>query len=1819
MFGPNKSSFGFGAGASTFGSATPFGQSSSTFGAKQPPAFGSQTPATGGLFGTAGTGGLFGQTQTTSTFGQSSNLTFGSTPASTASASLFGTQTPTGGLFSTPASSAFGSKAPGFGSFGIATSTAATGGLFNQTPTQATVFGQSRPVFGGATTQNGTTIKFNPPQGQDTMMKNGTSASIQTRHQCITAMKEYENKSLEELRVEDYLANRKGKQDAATVGIFGSTSTANPTTGFAFGQASQSTGAFGTNTSTSSGGLFGQTQPAQTGGLFGASKPLFGNTATSTGTGFGFGASTNQATSLFGQTQAAKPTLFGATPAASTQPSLFGASTSTFGQSGGFGTAGFGTQAATTGGLFGNKPAGFGATTTTASPAFGFGTGSNLFAKPMSSASTFGFGTASAAPSFGAAQSGSLFGGKPAGFGAPSTSLATGSGAFNFGGNLTSGSTGLFGAAASKPSGFGFGGTSATAPAFGGLGAGTSGFNIGAPASLGLTTQLTTANDAQLQQQLQALASSPFGDSPLFWNLKQNAARKDEVLKPTNPAAQKAALSSASQYKVSPRPTAKIKPKSLHSLMNGTKSQLFEGLEDDDFSFGNDTFMPRKSVKTLVLKKNQCDSSASRGSSLIDENPNMSSVNQETPRITRPITRTLVLDLDRADRLSEMEPVIHSGQLTESGMDSPTVNNNANLDDTIAMLNAKNKADSLDTSPNKNQSNQDDGDSERLTEQQNMVTVHPHPTGIELTRTGYYTVPSLDELTEMMDENGDCLVDDFTIGRIGYGSVFFPGTTNVVDLNLDEIVHFRRKEVIVYPDDNNKPPLGEGLNKKAEVTLDCVWPVDKSNRSPIKNADRLIAMNYQEKIEEITAKIGAKFIDYRPETGSWVFEVKHFSKYGLVDDSDDEDPTEKEKKRLKLSAEQQLKIQKLKIQQQELLKQQQQQGAAGLAEEKSLSQLDMEEQQMAAAKGFAHLEKDIGDYDDDADMQDYSDEFEEEEDTEKLLASSHRIAKSMEVNAHSMQVMKASFFGEDELEEEHKDKLSSFAGSLLKEKSVPSLFSPALKSKYMSPLKLSQSPVPREMQQVQPGIFSQNIIAPEARRPAQSLVHPPHTQHQLLDSGMSWMDIPKRIVGSRIRRHIPPVSESLMYKRQKLAADAGCFMGRSFRVGWGPAWTLVHSGVSLSAQSSEQVQPAPFTLLPSIQGTTQIRPRGKLWTVSLEKLNVAEYLSGNDKMVVKNHEEMLRIQLENSVKSDENGCPVFTPNLGVKALHEYAAHGEEAVKELCGHPDQDGFDHIRMVWNLCVALWGNLPELREPDTSEYSKCQARREIVSRWLSSTADDKIKQEVQESQSKNQGHLLAIFSYLSGRNISEACSIAQASSDHRLALLLAQAAGSEIPRQMLARQLNGWAELGTNRFIHELRLKIYTLLSGQLVWPVTQTPVNTCQDLDWKRALALHLWYYCKPNSAVHEALTCYEHAFKGETPDGKYCKPPLPPYMENEGGCLLDDEDDEHAVLDTCYHLLKLYSERGHRLERLLNPTTSTFNQLDYRLSWHLWQVIQSLEFSHISPYYAACLHTNFAAQLEAMGMWEWAIFVLFHIDDVDRRKVCVCQLLERHVCLPDSKTGNYEVQYFEKEVFVKEQLHVPSVWIHYAKALKARSVNEYHDEAWHLLKACQWNESHAIIVRHIAADAIINENYDYLRRYLVELAPPERSSSILNWNTGGKVFFDYIILCENLEELEKENPSPYDLDKLQSGLTSLCNRVGNLECCTSKDRLCQSEMAKKSAKMLRTLLTLHVSTSQTGRPLTKQLAPHTSSLPMVEDYNLQELNELTRSYLLELTV
>ena len=50
---------------------------------------------------------------------------------------------------------------------------------------------------------------------------------------------------------------------------------------------------------------------------------------------------------------------------------------------------------------------------------------------------------------------------------------------------------------------------------------------------------------------------------------------------------------------------------------------------------------------------------------------------------------------------------------------------------------------------------------------------------------------------------------------------------------------------------------------------------------------------FTRKLKKVTAEQGARFVSYDAASGTWKFEVEHFSKYGLLD-SDDEDEGEGE-------------------------------------------------------------------------------------------------------------------------------------------------------------------------------------------------------------------------------------------------------------------------------------------------------------------------------------------------------------------------------------------------------------------------------------------------------------------------------------------------------------------------------------------------------------------------------------------------------------------------------------------------------------------------------------------------------------------------------------------------------------------------------------------------------------------------------------------------------------------------------------------------------------------------------------------------------------
>lgn len=315
-------------------------------------------------------GSAFGQTpQNTSTFGASS---FGNPPTSfpQSNAGAFGVTSQNNNIFGSTTTTA-----PAFGGFQQQQQPQQNAGVFGQQATQG-AFGATQPfkssfnfsatsqpqqtatqqnlfsssagtanrsfgstftpntnTFGAtsfgtpATTENaGSSIaKYQPTNSTDTLVKNGQQNNINTRQHCITAMKEYEHRSLEEIRFEDYSANRKGVVMGANTSIFSSPQQqAQPTSQMnLFGTAQQ--------TQQQPANMFGAPQQENK-NPFGQStfgqQTSFLNTSTTDFSAKPFGAATNtfatadNNNSIFGS----KPA-FGAIP--TSNPSVFGTQTST--------------------------------------------------------------------------------------------------------------------------------------------------------------------------------------------------------------------------------------------------------------------------------------------------------------------------------------------------------------------------------------------------------------------------------------------------------------------------------------------------------------------------------------------------------------------------------------------------------------------------------------------------------------------------------------------------------------------------------------------------------------------------------------------------------------------------------------------------------------------------------------------------------------------------------------------------------------------------------------------------------------------------------------------------------------------------------------------------------------------------------------------------------------------------------------------------------------------------------------------------------------------------------------------------------------------------------------------------------------------------------------------------------------------------------------------------------------------------------------------------------------------------------------------------
>lgn len=74
----------------------------------------------------------------------------------------------------------------------------------------------------------------------------------------------------------------------------------------------------------------------------------------------------------------------------------------------------------------------------------------------------------------------------------------------------------------------------------------------------------------------------------------------------------------------------------------------------------------------------------------------------------------------------------------------------------------------------------------------------------------------------------------------------------------------------------------------------------------------------------------------------------------------------------------------------------------------------------------------------------------------------------------------------------------------------------------------------------------------------------------------------------------------------------------------------------------------------------------------------------------------------------------------------------------------------------------------------------------------------------------------------------------------LLFNQCGSGAVVQTLIQKQLTQWRETMADKLIDKCRLKCLMLSAGLKVHALSNGVLNSCHDISWLRAFALHLWY-------------------------------------------------------------------------------------------------------------------------------------------------------------------------------------------------------------------------------------------------------------------------------------------------------------------------------------------------------------------------------------------
>lgn len=321
-----------------------------------------------------------------------------------------------------------------------------------------------------------------------------------------------------------------------------------------------------------------------------------------------------------------------------------------------------------------------------------------------------------------------------------------------------------------------------------------------------------------------------------------------------------------------------------------------------------------------------------------------------------------------------------------------------------------------------------------------------------------------------------------------------------------------------------------------------------------------------------------------------------------------------------------------------------------------------------------------------------------------------------------------------------------------------------------------------------------------------------------------------KVATIRANDKVVPLSESIASKTnyRSIASDIALYHGRRFRVGWSHANQLTILSTALTCRNQKNL-----ASIGNISALFNGRIESDASKSVIKQIKIFSLTTNGNKLFSSSIESHLQCQLEFTLKQNvtDSDCPHFVPRHGIKALHEHHKLAQENLHEF---PLSDFHKISLSVLSLCVALWGYQEELEDVENNNHVAIMLRRDLFSKWLERTVNDKESLHRAEA---DVNYLQRLLKLLTAHKVNEACELAFSNGDLNLALLLAQAGGSNVVRALVAKQFQSWREIEADAFVDKNRLKAMMLVSGQSTFESNKGLVNVYENLDWIESLAVN----------------------------------------------------------------------------------------------------------------------------------------------------------------------------------------------------------------------------------------------------------------------------------------------------------------------------------------------------------------------------------------------